>query len=117
VLEQSDIPYHGVAWSNDRTKFYALSKQRASMVKDESTRSKTDAGERPELKLYLVLMVWGITATTLEEDGHTLGRISNIIVSYCAACTAGLGGTCIHCSMCSYTQYHCWGEGRPVKSQ
>lgn len=111
VLEQTELTYHAVAFSNDKKKFYILSKQSASMNKDQSTRAKVGAGERPELSQYLVLMVMAIEPTTLADDGHTLGRMVSIITSYCAACVAGLG-SCIHCSMCCWQQYHCWGEDR-----
>lgn len=91
LLEQTELSYHGIAFSEDRTKLYVLSKQKASMTKDESTRKKVAAGERPDFKLYLVLMVLGIEKTTHVEDGHVFGRITHIIVSYCGACVCWNG--------------------------
>jgi 5'-3' exonuclease len=112
VLNDRELRYHAVAFCEDKTKFYVISKQRASMSKDAKTRKEVEPGERPKHDEYLIVMVFGVDRTTQEVDGHTLGRLSHIILSYCAACTAGLGGTCIHCSQTMWTQYHHWGEQR-----
>jgi len=80
----------------------------------ELMQKDTDVGEQPEAKLYLVMQVFAVEPTTLEENGHKLGVIARVIVSYCAACVAGMGG-CIHCSMGCWGQYHCWGKNTGIE--
>ena len=106
------ILYHGVASENSDS-IYIISKQRASQVRDEATRNQTAIGEKPKLAEYLVLMQLMVIPTTMADDGHTLGRVSRIMRSYCASCKAG-GGMCYHRASLLWMQYNHWGEGRPT---
>lgn len=56
VLERDNVLYHANAWSEDRKSIYIVSKQVASMVRDQKTRHKTPAGEKPKLAEYLVMV-------------------------------------------------------------
>jgi hypothetical protein len=93
-----------------KKKLYIPSKQEASMVKDQKTRNKGEHGQRPDFQHYLVFLVLEVVPTQ-PKDGHTLGRIVNVLHAYCAYCTAGLGN-CYHCVKALWLQYHHWGEGR-----
>ena len=92
---------------------YVVSKQRASQVRDEKTRNQTAFGEKPKLAEYLVMMQLMVEPTTMESHGHTLGVVTRVMRSYCAACKAG-GGMCYHRSSLLWMQYNHWGEGRPT---
>jgi hypothetical protein len=110
VLGMTKLIFHAIAPSTDKKKFYVLSKQEASMCKDDKTRNKVQHGERPEFKQYVVFMVLEVEPTE-QKDGHTLGRIVDVKIAYCPYCTAGLGN-CYHCVKALWLQYHHWGEGR-----
>ena len=56
VLEMESVLYHAVASSADGQSLYILSNQRASQVRDENTRNKTEYCEKPRLAEYLVMM-------------------------------------------------------------
>ena len=113
VLEMDKVLYHANAWSDDRKSMFILSKQRTSNTRDEKTRNKTDAGEKPLLAEYLVMVQVMVRPTTQESHGHTLGHITNIMRSYCAACKAGCG-MCYHRAGLLWMQHLHWGEGRPT---
>eukprot|EP00984_Skeletonema_dohrnii_P011132 scaffold4426_cov181-Skeletonema_dohrnii-CCMP3373.AAC.1 len=89
VLEMRDTIYHAMAFAEDGKSMYIISKQHASQKHDEKTRSKTDNGERPLRKEYLVLLHIAIEPTTQRSHGHTLGRCTRILRSYCVLCKAG----------------------------
>jgi len=112
-MEMDTILYHAMAWSEDEKSVYIMSKQRASQCRDEKTRSKTDVGEKPKLREYLVMMQLMVERTTVEAHGHTLGLIARVMRSYCAACKAG-GGMCYHRGSLLWMQHLHWGEGRPT---
>eukprot|EP00978_Attheya_sp_CCMP212_P030656 scaffold113536_cov54-Attheya_sp.AAC.2 len=61
------------------------------MQTDEKTRKK---GEKPKPAEYLVLLQLEVQPTTMERDGHSLGRIVRVVQGYCAL--------------------HHWGDGRPA---
>ena len=107
------VLYHANAWSDDGKSMFILSKQRASQTRDEKTRNKTDAGEKPLLAEYLVMMQVMVRPTTQESHGHTLGHVRHIMRSYCAACKAGCG-MCYHRAGLLWMQHLHWGEGRPT---
>ena len=116
-LAQSKALYHGVAFSENRKKFYIVSMQYASMKSDPSTkkvRDDADIGKAPELQPYLVLQILNIHPTTVEVHGHAQGILDDVIVSYCASCAAGLGN-CIHKTKSLFTQYIHWGRDREVE--
>ena len=113
VLEMNDRLYHGVAWADDGKSIYIMSKQRASQKHDETTRQKTAVGERPLLQEYLVMCQVAVQPTTNALDGHTLGRCTHVMRSYCAACKAGCG-MCYHRAGLCWMQHLHWGEGRPT---
>ena len=112
VLEMDSILYHGVA-SEDSGSIYIVSKQWASQVRDEATRNQTGFGEKPKMAEYLVMMQLMVKPTTVESHGHTLGRVTRIMRSYCASCKAG-GGMCYHRCSLLWIQLNHWGEGRPT---
>ena len=103
--------YHSIARADNSV--IILSKQRASMSKDETTRKLTDNGERPMAQEYLVLAKVLVQPTTESSHGHNLGICTNLISSYCMACKAGMG-MCYHRAGLLYMQMLHWGEGRPT---
>ena len=113
VLEMDTVLYHAIAWSADKKSMFIVSKQRASMVRDEKTRHKTAVGEKPKLAEYLVMVQLRVIPTEQSTHGHTLGKFTKILSHYCAACKAG-SGMCYHKSGCCWMQHLHWGEGRPT---
>ena len=81
------------------------------MVRDEKTRHKTSAGEKPSLAEYLVMMQVSVTPSTIESHGHTLGAVGHVMRSYCASCKAGCG-MCYHREAALWMKHLHWGEGR-----
>ena len=112
VLESEEVIYHGVA-SEDSRSIYILSKQRASMTRDQATRNKTGYGEKPKLAEYLVAMQLMVEPTCVASHGHNLGIVTHIMRSYCVSCKAG-SGMCYHRAALLWMQYNHWGEGRPT---
>jgi len=105
------VIYHAMATLPDG-RVFLVSKQRASLSKDEKTRNQTDKGEKPLLVEYLVLMELGREETTAEDHGHNLGFLVSIKRSWCP-CSAGRG-SCVHRGMALWTQLHHWGPDRPT---
>ena len=109
--ELDGVIYHAMAILPDG-RVFLVSKQRASLSKDEKTRNQTDKGEKPLPVEYLVLMELGWQETTAEHHGHNLGILVSIMRSWCP-CTAGRG-SCVHRGMALWTQLHHWGPDRPT---
>lgn len=110
-MEMTEIIYHAIAITEDNKSMYIVSKQRASMKKDDKTRKDGEQAKRQE---YLVMMQLAkIIPTTAKSHGHTLGKCSHIMRHYCAQCVAGCG-ICYHHSSTLWMQYMHWGEGRPT---
>ena len=84
------------------------------MVRDEKTRHKTPAGEKPKLAKYLVMVQVSVMPSTIESHGHTLGAIDRVMRSYCASCKAGCG-MCYHRGAALWMQHLHWGKGRPTE--
>ena len=82
-------------------------------MRDEKTRHKTAAGEKPKLAEYLVMVQLAVRRTTVASHGHTLGVFTHVMRSYCAACKAGCG-MCYHRASLMWMQHLHWGEGRPT---
>ena len=57
------------------------------------------------------MMQFMIEPATMESHGHTLGVVSSVMRSYCAACKAG-GSMCYHRSSLLWMQYNHWGKRR-----
>lgn len=113
VLDMDNILYHGIAWSESGDSIYIISKQRASMLRDEKTRKLTAVGEKPMLNEYLVLAHVRVKATDDGSHGHSLGECTHLMRSYCVGCKAG-GGMCYHRAGLLWMQMLHWGEGRPT---
>ena len=109
MIETKEIIYHANAWAGDKKFIHIISKQQAFQKHDEKTRNKTPVGEKPELEEYLVMFQLCVMPTTDASHGNTLGLVTHVIRSYCAACKAG-------CEMCNnksgslYMQFNHWGE-------
>ena len=114
VMELDKVVYHAIAHSEDGSSLYVLSKQRASMLKNQQTRKDTGYGERPEAKEYLVMAQLMVEPTTDPSHGHTLGLCTRVQRSYCAECKAGFG-MCYHRAGLLWMQMLHWGEGRPTE--
>ena len=113
VMEMDRILFHAIATGEDGS-LYVLSKQRASMEKEEKTRKLTDVGERPMAKEYLVMAHILVKPTTDPSHGHSLGVCTHLMRSYCVECKAG-GGMCYHRAALLWMQMLHWGEGRPTE--
>ena len=83
--ELDGIIYHANATKGGH--LYIVSKQRASLRKDESTRKETAAGEKPFSEEYLVFIELSIGRTEMSTHGHTLGIVTGIGRHWCP-CTA-----------------------------
>eukprot|EP00978_Attheya_sp_CCMP212_P049204 scaffold631903_cov130-Attheya_sp.AAC.1 len=59
-----------------------------------------------------------VEPTSLDPDGHSLGRIVRVAQGYCTECCAGMG-LCYHKAFTLFMQYHHWGEkvGQPQGHQ
>ena len=106
--EKDKIYLHNLILLDGRA--FIVSKQPASMNKDESTRSKTEAGEKPEPELNLVVLELEIVPTNIEEHGHELGLVKKVTRWWCQ-CTAGQG-ECVHAGTALWDNYHHHDETR-----
>ncbi|KAL7523537.1 hypothetical protein ACHAWF_000560, partial [Thalassiosira exigua] len=113
VMQMDKVLYHANARSDDGKSMYIVSKHVASQNHDQKTRNKTAPGEKPLASEYLVMVQVMVQRTTVESHGHTLGIISHMMRSYCAACCAGCG-MCYHRASLLWMQHLHWGEGRPT---
>ena len=89
-----------------------VTKQAASLRKDQTTRKETDDGEKPLPEEYLCIVELETERTTMESHGHELGIITRPLRPWCP-CPAGRG-LCVHKGMALWSQLHHWGPGRPT---
>jgi 5'-3' exonuclease len=89
-----------------------VSKQRASLKKDESTRKDTAEGEKPLPGEYTSYLELHTKPTTLDDDGHTLGVVRGVGRSWCPCCAGR--ASCVHLGMALWAQIHQWGPDRPT---
>jgi hypothetical protein len=108
--EQNGIIYHAMALLDDTV--LLVTKQAASLRKDQTTRKETEAGEKPLPDEYLVILELGYEKTTVESHGHELGVITKVLRSWCP-CTAGRS-LCVHRGMALWSQLHHWDDDRPT---
>ena len=98
--------YHGYAVISP-TEHLLITTQSASLQKDESTRSKKQKGEKPDPKMYLVIMLISVVPSSQDDDsGHIFGNASHVVAMWCG-CKAGQK-ECIHCGMASIDQIRLW---------
>lgn len=110
ACELSGVIFH----ANGRTDhtLIIVSKQRASLSKDEATRKDTAAGEKPLAEEYLTFLELKVKSTDVANHGHSLGVVTGIGRHWCP-CTAGRA-LCVHVGMALWTQLHHWGPNRPT---
>ena len=108
--EQNGVIFHAVALLQHTT--LLVTKQAASLRKDQTTRKETDDGEKPLPEEYLCIVELETERTTMESHGHELGIVTRPLRSRCP-CPAGRG-LCVHRGMALRSQLHQWGPGRPT---
>ena len=110
--DQDGVIYHANVTNYQKKTVTVVSKQGASLSKDETTRNQTEGGEKPLPIEYLCLVELMWEETDDSTHGHTLGVVTGVGRSWCM-CTAGRG-LCVHKGMALWAQIHHWGPDRPT---
>lgn len=110
--EQTTLVYHAYV-KVSTTKHILITKQNASLTKDETTRKDTPDGEKPLAQQYPCILELEVVPTTENDDGHTLGKVVRVRYSWCR-CKAG-AGACVHKGMALWNQIHVWSPARPME--
>jgi hypothetical protein len=105
----SELLYHAIARSEDGTRAFLSSQQRASMETDAT--AKGEHGEKNEKKPHMSLVELCVEPTSAETDLHELGRVYAIGRTWCT-CTAG-NIECGHKGATIEVQRLHWDEDRP----
>ena len=104
--------YHANVTDYQKKTLTVVSKQGASLSKDETTRNQTEGGEKPLPIEYLCMVELKWEKTDDSTHGHSLGVVTGVGRSWCM-CTAGRG-LCVHKGMSLWAQIHHWGPDRPT---
>jgi 5'-3' exonuclease len=109
-VDQDGVIYHAMGILDGS--IIIVSKQRASLVKDESTRKTTGEGEKPLAKEYMSFVELFTRPTTVSDDGHELGIVTGIGRTWCPCCAGR--ACCVHLGMAIWSHLHHWAPDRPT---
>lgn len=112
ILGSKDISYHAIAKVPESSNYILISKTQASTTKDQKAKKQTADGEKPPPTEYFTILELETTEPDEINDGHSLGRFTKVVHSYCLGCTAGIGD-CRHKAQALWCQYHHWTNNRP----